>query len=142
MVDPLSAIGSAASVIQLVANLSKGLRTLRDAVHAVKDAPTAVQHIEDKIHGLGDYFEKINNIIRRRPPGIPDEAELHRVIQDLTVTCHSSLKVLQEKLPRRGAGNIGQAFRLWINDRAIKLAVEHVDEYTRYLSLLLHALNL
>ncbi|ROW04802.1 hypothetical protein VMCG_04779 [Cytospora schulzeri] len=142
MADPLTAIGSAASILQLVETLSKGLRSLRDTVTAIKDAPAVVQHIEEKVQRLEYCFKLVVNLMKQRSSGITDELELHRVIRDVTANCFSSLSVLQDKLPSRNAQNIVQAFHLWIDDRAIKQALKHIDEYTKYLSLLIGTLNL
>lgn len=143
MADPLTAVGSAASIFQLIGSLSKGLRSLRDTVIAIKEAPAFFKHIDDKIHNLENYFNLVNDIIKRRPSGILDESGLHHVIQDLIANCHLSLSVLQERLlPSRSSQNMVQAFYLWVNDRTIKQALNHIDEYTTHLHLLLEALNL
>lgn len=135
-------LGSVAAVLQLVGVVSKGLRSLRDTVIAIRDAPSDVKAIDDKIHLLGYYFNLVETFMQQKPSGIPDESEFRGVIQDLTTNCHCSLSVLQERLPSRNAQNIAQAFHLWLNDRSIKQALKHIDEYTKYLSLLIEALNL
>lgn len=142
MVDPLTVVGSIASIFQIVGNLSIGLRSLRDTVKAVKGAPTVVKHVEDRVQRTAYYFKFVDDIMKQRPSGIPDEVELQRVVQDLTANCLVSLGVLQERLPKRNAQNIVQAFRLWVDDGDIKQALKHIDEYTNYSSLLLQALNL
>lgn len=146
MVDPVTAaVGSAASILQLVGNVSKGLRLLRDTVGAIKDAPTVVKHIEENIHMLEDYFNLVNEYMKQTPSGIPDEIELRRVLQDLINNCQSPLSVLQERISSHNAKNRHhgvQAFHLWINDRTIKQALNHIYEYRKHLFLLLEALNL
>lgn len=142
MVDPFTVVGSIASIFQIVGSLTIGLRSLRDTVKAVKGATTVVKHVEDKVQRTEYYFRLVDDIMKQRPSGIPDEVELQRVVQDLTANCLVSLNVLQERLPKRNAQNIVQAFRLWVDDGDIKQALKHIDEYTNYSSLLLQALNL
>lgn len=142
MTDPLTIIGSIASIFQLVRSLSEGLRSLRDTVIAIRGAPTVVKHIDDKVQRIAYYFRLVDDIMKQRPSGIPDEFELQRVVQDLTSNCLSSLSVLQERLPNRNAQNIVQAFHLWVDDRDIKQALKNIDEYTNYSSLLLQTINL
>ncbi|KUI57414.1 26S proteasome non-ATPase regulatory subunit 10 [Cytospora mali] len=142
MFDPITALQSVSSIIQLIGNLSKGLRSLRDTVTAIKDAPTVIKQIDDQIQHLGKYLGLVDTILKQHSAKIPCEVELHRLIQDLANNCLHPLGVLEDKLGRLAAQkNIVKAFHLWLDDNSIKKALNLIDEYTKYLSLLLQTLN-
>ncbi|KAI3396536.1 hypothetical protein diail_12060 [Diaporthe ilicicola] len=142
MVDPVTAIGAASAVVQLIGALCIGLRTLKDAVVAIKDAQRTLQRIEEKIQHLGRYLRLLEQYFQRRPPKIPFETELHELIQDIADSCQSPLKILYETLPKHTTKNVEQAFRLWISNSSITQARKHIDEYIPYLNLLVETLNL
>ncbi|KAK2598745.1 hypothetical protein N8I77_012134 [Diaporthe amygdali] len=142
MPDPLTAIGSASAIVQLIGSLSSGLRTLRDAVAAIKDAPRIVKRMEVKIEHLGRSIRLLEQYFQQRPSKIPFETELYELIQEIAQSCISPLTIIYEKLPSRSAKNMNQAFTLWLNDNSITQATNHIDEYIPYLNLLVQTLNL
>ena len=135
-------IGLIASVLQLIGSISTGLRTLRDGATLVRDARNIVDQIEEKVQRLRKCFTLVDDYIKNSTGRLPHELEVHRIIQDLTMSSSSSLKFIQERLPSRKAKKMVLAFQIWIHDHTMTQAMTHIDEYTQYLSLLLQTLNL
>lgn len=143
MADPLSAIGAVSAIVQLIGGVSSGLRTLRDAVVSIKDAPKTVKRLEDKIFHLGHCFQMLEKYFESRPSKIPYETQLYELMQEIAASCTAPLKVLQEKTPTHlSKKNVAAAFDLWLSNSAITQAKTQIDESIPYLNLLLQTLNL
>ncbi|KAG8159571.1 hypothetical protein KVR01_010208 [Diaporthe batatas] len=145
MSGPLEVIGAVSAVVQLIGGVSSGLRTLRDAVVAIKDAPRAVQRLEEKIQNLGHCFRMLERYFESRPSRIPFETQLYELIQEIAASCTAPLMVLKEKIPTRSQlskKHITAAFDLWLNNSAITQAKTQINESIPYLNLLLQTLNL
>ncbi|KAI7775220.1 hypothetical protein LA080_007135 [Diaporthe eres] len=146
MADPLTAIGSASAIVQLIGGVASGLRTLRNAVVAIKDAPKTVKRLEDKIWNLEQCLKFLEKYFQQRPSKIPYpgyETDLNELIQEVARSCTEPLTILKDKLPRNlSKKNVTKAFELWINDNAITQARDQIDEYIPNLNLLIQTLNL
>lgn len=143
MADPLTAIGSASAIVQLIGGVSSGLRMLKDAAEAIRDAPKAVERLQKNILHLGHCLKVLEQYFQQRPADIPFEKELYELIQEIAISCTAPLKVLQEKTPTRlPRKNAVTAFNLWLNDKAITQARIQIDEYIPYMNLLIQTLNL
>lgn len=145
MADPLSVIGSASAIVQLIGGVASGLRTLRTAVVAIKDAPRAVKRLEDKIQNLEQCLKFLEKYFQNRPSNIPYEKELNDLIQKFANSCTEPLDVLKDNLPKDSdlsKKNVTKAFELWINNNAIAQAKDQIDEYIPNLNLLIQTLNL
>ena len=143
MADPLSAIGAASAIVQLIGGVSSGLKTLHNAVVSIKDAQKTVKRLEDKILHLGQCFKILEKYFQQRPPEIPFEKQLYELIQEIATSCTPPLKILKAKTPTHlSKKNVVAAFELWINDSAITQANNQIDESIPYLNLLIQTLNL
>lgn len=143
MADPLSAIGAVSAIVQLIGGVSTGLRTLRDTVVSIKDAPRAVQRLEEKIQHLGQCFQMLGKYFQSRPSKIPYETQLYELIQEIAASCTAPLKTLEENTPAHlPKKNVAAAFDLWLNNSAITQAQKQIDESIPYLNLLIQTLNL
>ena len=143
MADPLTAIGSASAIVQLIGGVSSGLRTLRNAVMAIKDAERAVRRLEDKILHLGQCLKMLEKYFQQRPSKIPYETQLYELIQEIASSCTAPLQILKDKTPAHlSKKNVTTAFELWLNDSAITQAKNQIDESIPYLNLLIQTLNL
>lgn len=146
MADPLTAIGSASAIVQLLGGVASGLKTLRNAVVAIKDAPKTVKRLEDKIWNLEQSLRYLEKYFQQRPSRIPYpgyETELNELIQEVARSCTEPLTILKDKLPKDlSKKNVTKAFELWINDNAITQARDQIDEYIPNLNLLIQTLNL
>lgn len=143
MADPLTIIGSASAIVQLIGGVASGLKALKDAVVAIKDAPRTVKRLEDKIQHLGHCLRMLEKYFEQRPSKIPYETQLYELIQEIEKSCTEPLEVLQKKTPIHLSNkNAAAAFNLWLNDSTIAQAKTQIDEYIPYLNLLLQTLNL
>ncbi|KAG6368924.1 hypothetical protein INS49_003142 [Diaporthe citri] len=143
MADPLTAIGAVSAVVQLIGGVASGLRTLKDAVVAIKDAQKAVERLEKNILHLGQCLKMLEQYFQQRPPKIPYEAQLYEVIQGIATSCTAPLNILKEKTPKRvSKKNAATAFHFWLNDSSITQAKLQIDEYIPYMNLLMQTLNL
>lgn len=146
MADPLTAIGSASAIVQLIGGVASGLRTLRNAVVAIKDAPRTVKRLEEKIWHLEQCLKFIEKYFQQRPSNIPFpgyETDLNELIQEVARSCTEPLTILKDKLPTNlSKKNVTKAFELWINDSAITWARDQIDEYISNLNLLIQTLSL
>lgn len=143
MADPLSVIGSASAIVQLIGGVSSGLRTLRNAALAIKDAPRVIKRLEDKIQHLGQCLKMLERYFQQRPATIPYETQLYELIQDISQSCMEPLEVLEKKTPTHlSKKNVAAAWDLWLNDNTITQAKTQIDEYIPYLYLLIQTLNL
>lgn len=134
------ALGAASAVVQLIGALSSGLQTLRTTVVAIKDAPVATQRIKDQIQYWGQCLKLLEQYFQQRPTNIAFEFELHETIQEIANSCLSPLRTLHEKLPK-STKNVAKAFHLWLYDNSIAQARNQIDEYIRYLNILIQTLN-
>lgn len=143
MADPLSIIGSASAIVQLLGGVASGLKTLKDAVVAIKDAPRTVRRLEDKIQNLGHCLKMLETYFQQRPSKIPYETQLYELIQEIEKSCTEPLEILKKKTPTRlSKKNAAAAFNLWLNDNTINQAKTQIDEYIPYLNLLIQTLHL
>lgn len=143
MATGLEAIGAVSAIVQLIGGVSSGLRTLRDAVISIRDAPRAVQRLEEKIHQLGHCFQMLEKYFQSRPSKIPYETQLYELIQEIAASCTAPLKILKEKTPTHlSKKNVAAAFDMWVNNTAITQAKSQIDESIPYLNLLMQTLNL
>lgn len=143
MADPLSIIGSASAIVQLLGGVASGLKTLKDAVVAIKDAPRTVRRLEDKIQNLGHCLKMLETYFQQRPSKIPYETQLYELIQEIEKSCTEPLEILKKKTPTRlSKKNAAAAFNLWLNDSTINQAKTQIDEYIPYLNLLIQTLHL
>lgn len=143
MADPLSAIGAVSAIVQLIGGVSSGLRTLRDTVVAIKDAPRAVQRLEEKIQHLGQCFKMLETYFQSRPSKIPYETQLYELIQEIAISCTTPLEILKDKTPTHlSKKNVAAAFNIWMNESAITQAKNQIHESIPYLNLLVQTLNL
>lgn len=143
MATGLEAIGAVSAIVQLIGGVSSGLRTLQDAVISIKDAPRAVQRLEDKIQHLGQCFKMLEKYFQSRPSKIPYETQLYELIQEIVASCTAPLKILTEKTPTHlSKKNVAAAFDMWLNNSAITQAKNQIDESIPYLNLLIQTLNL
>lgn len=143
MADPLSIIGSASAIVQLLGGVASGLKTLKDAVVAIKDAPRTVRRLEDKIQNLGHCLKMLETYFQQRPSKIPYETQLYELIQEIEKSCTEPLEILKKRTPTRlSKKNAAAAFNLWLNDSTINQAKTQIDEYIPYLNLLIQTLHL
>lgn len=143
MADPLTAIGAVSAIVQLTGGVASGLRTLKDAVVAIKDAQKAVERLEKNILHLGQCLRMLEQYFQQRPSKIPFEAQLYEVVQGIATSCTAPLQILKDKTPKRvSKKNAATAFHFWLNDSAITQAKLQIDEYVPYMTLLMQTLNL
>jgi hypothetical protein len=143
MADPLSAIGAVSAIVQLIGGVSSGLRALRDTVVTIKDAPRAVQRLEEKIQHLGQCFKMLETYFQSRPSKIPYETQLYELIQEIAISCTTPLEILKDKTPTHlSKKNVAAAFNIWMNESAITQAKNQIHESIPYLNLLVQTLNL
>lgn len=143
MADPLSIIGSASAIVQLLGGVASGLKGLKDAVVAIKDAPRTVRRLEEKIQHLGQCLKMLETYFQQRPSKIPYETQLYELIQGIEKSCTEPLEVLKRKTPTHlSKKNAAAAFNLWLNDSTINQAKAQIDDYIPYLTLLIQTLHL
>ncbi|KAL1877970.1 hypothetical protein Daus18300_002324 [Diaporthe australafricana] len=134
------ALGAASAVVQLIGALSSGLRTLQKTVVAIKDAPRDTRRMEGQIKYWEQCLKLLEQYFQQRPTDIPFEAQVYETIQEIANSCLSPLRTLRERLPK-STSNVAMAFDLWFNDSSITQARNHIDEYIRYLNILIQTLN-
>lgn len=145
MADPLTIIGAASAIVQLIGGVASGLKALKDAVVAIKDAQRTVRRLEEKIQHLGHCLKMLEKYFEQRPSNLPYEKQIYELIQEIEKSCTEPLEVLRRKTPTRlskKSAATAAAFELWLNDSAITQAKTQIDEYIPYLNLLLQTLNL
>lgn len=138
----MAEIGTAASIIQLIGALSKGLTTLRNAYVAIRDVRKRIEEILFRVTSLAVPIQYIQHYIQSRSANV--QSELHDVIGDVTTSCLVSLRIIQEKLPVVGTltRRMETAVRMWMIDREIEEASKHIDGSLQNLRLILQVLNM
>lgn len=145
MTDPITVIGTAASLVQLVQAVAKGLLNLRNAVKAVRDVQDKIQALSNQIQQISHPIVFIHSYIKARPADIG--CELLVVIDDVTTNCYACLEKFQSQLPMppkagRSHQKIDAAIRIWINNKELEETRRHIDGYAQNLSLIMAVLNL
>lgn len=146
MTDPVSVIGAAASILQLVGSFSHGLKTLRNAVAAIRDIDATLEKMETKMQLLKTPMSVINSYIVSRAAN-PNELdfELHDIVLKLTRSCYTALNSLEAKLPavsRSTRTQVAAAAKLWINGRDFEQATKEIDGHIQNLTFIVNLLNL
>lgn len=145
MADPLTAIGAAASILQLVQIISKGLVTLRNAVIATKDVYDKISAVLNQVEQLSHPISLIQQYVESRPADI--EHKLRIVISNVTTSCVASLETIRSKLPEpskfgRSRHKLHAAIKVWRHDQELEQASRQVDGYLQNLTLILAVLNM
>lgn len=145
MTDPFTIIGTAASLVQLVQGVAKGLLNLRNAIKAVKDVHDKIQALSNQIQQITHPIVFIQTYMKTRPADIG--YELFIVIDNVTKSCHACLEKFQSRLPvppkaGRSHHKIDAAIRIWINNHDLEETRRHIDGYVQNLSLIMAVLNL
>lgn len=145
MADPFTIIGTAASLVQLVQAVAKGLLNLRNAVKSIKDVHDKIQALSNQIQQITHPILSIQSYIKNRPADIG--YELFVVIDDVTQSCHACLKKFQSHLPAppksgRSHQKIDAAIRIWINNHDLEETRRHIGGYVQNLGLIMAVLNL
>lgn len=145
MPDPLTIIGAAASLVQLVQAIAKGLLNLRNAVKAIKDVHDKIQALSTQIEQITQPIVFIQSYMKIRPVDIG--YELFLVIDNVTTSCRTCLEKFQSQIPAppktgRSHHKIVAAIRTWINNHDLEETRRHIDGYVQNLTLIMAVLNL
>lgn len=148
MVDPLTVIGAAASVLQIAATLCQGLKTLRDAAMAPKDISAKLDRMKGKVQQMSVPMSAIKDYIEARSVQIPNESELHVVILELSKRCDDCLRTLKSRLPAVPRGprslpkQVATAFHHWLREGDFKQTEKDIDGHIQNLTSIMTFLNL
>lgn len=138
-------IGTAASILQLVGSLAKGLEVIRNTYVAIRDVHKRVEELQNNVSQVGLLILAIQKYIESgRLAKFDSELQFHDVISDVTKCCLTSLKTIQKGLPALPGptDRAITAIKLWMQNEENEQARKHIQGALQNLELILDLLQL